>query len=312
MNLTALTRTVRRHKLATIPALLLAVVGIAYVGFVKAPTFQAQSTYVLVPGASPPTQGQLAKDPALNRLNSNNPFEQYGDISVVGDLLINFVSSPGEAAVLAGEGVPGGYTVVPYTSSYGASPIVEITTDGPTATVASRAAIVVGEAMQNKLVAMQGAQGTSRQYWISFLEIARPSHPQAQLSSKLRDLVAVIAADAVLLFVIVSILNAREEGKRESLHADPTGEGNGWAGHGVEPQLRNFVVPPGNGVAPSGDQIDSGLQRGQPEQRAIDPQLLKRLTRQRSTAFPARPSHGGSSDEATARAQHRSASGHAD
>jgi hypothetical protein len=271
---------------------------------VKAPTYQAQSTYILVPGSAPPTPAQIAKDPALNSVNSSNPFEQYGDISVVGTMLIQVMSSPSEAAVLAGEGVSGSYTVAPDMTTYGSSPILHITAQGPTATVASNAAALVGEAMQNKLAALQAAQGTSRQYWIRSLELAPPTHPQAQLSSKLRDLVAVIAVDVIMLFVIVSILNAREERKRESLPAEPAAEVNGWPRHVVEPTPSNLIVPPGHGVAASGDQIESGLQRGQQEPPYLDAQLLKRSGR--------RPWHRGSSDEATARAQQQSAARHPD
>jgi hypothetical protein len=286
------------------PALLLAIVGIGYVMVVKAPTYQAQSTYILVPGAAPPSTAQIAKDPALGRLNSTNPFEEYGDISVVGEMLIQTMSSPSEAAVLAGQGVPGSYTVAPDTSTFGSSPIVEITAEGPTATVASNAAALVGGAMQNKLAAVQAAQGISRPYWIGLLELARPDHPQAQLSSKLRDLVAVIAADVILLFVIVSILNAREERKRESLRAEPAGEVNGWSHHEVEPMPSNLIVPRAPEVAASGDQIDAELQQAQQDPQHVGPPLLNSITRRRW--------HRGNSDEATARAQQQSASRHPD
>lgn len=304
MNLNALTRTVQRHKLATIPVILLAVLGVGYVGFVKAPVYQAQSTYILVPGAAPPTSSQLAKNPALNRLNSSNPFEAYGDISIVGDMLVNVMSSPSEAAVLAGEGASGSFTVAPDTTTYGTSPIIEITAEGATAAVASHSAALVGVAMQKRLEAAQEAQGTSRQYWIGLLELAPPDHPQAQLSSKLRDLVAVIAAAVILLFVIVSVLTAREERKRESLPADPAGEANGWPHHSFQPTNMDFMVPPGHGVPAPSDQMQSEFQRGQQDPRYVDGHSLNRLARRRW--------HGGISAESTTPGQEQSASRHPD
>lgn len=238
LDLLSLTQTVRRHKLATIPAIMLAVAGIGYVVVVKAPIYQATSSYILMPGttAPPPTPAQIARDPALKHENPNNPFAAYGDLSVVGALLTQMMSSPSAAAVLASQGVSGSFTVAPDTTTYGNPPILDITAEGPTAAVASNTAALVGKTMQNRLAAIQAAQGTSRQYWIGSLELAPPTHPHIQLSSKLRDLVAVIVAGMILLFVIVSILNARDESKRQALPAEQGGAQSGRSLNAAEPK----------------------------------------------------------------------------
>jgi hypothetical protein len=257
MNLHALTQTVRRHKLATIPVLLLAIAGIGYVVAVKSPTFEAKSSYILVPGAPAPTTTQTAQNPALKNENTYNPLANDGGLSIVADALSEAMSSASAAAVVAHDGGGlGSYTVAPDTIYYGTPPIVDITADGPTAAAATSTAEAVGRAMQKQLATMQAAQGTSPRYWIALLELAQPDNPTMQLSSKLRDLVAVIAAAVVLLFVIVSILNAREERKREALQPEPlplptepvplrpepVHESNGWhtanEGQPVSPYVR--------------------------------------------------------------------------
>jgi hypothetical protein len=227
MDLLSISRTVWRHKVATIPVILIMLVGAAYVVAVKKPEYTTASSFVLLP-APQFTQQQLASDPALKGANPNNPFVSYGDLSVVVDLLSEVMNSAAEGQALAQQGVTGTYTVAPLSTAYGNAPIIQISSTAYSAAAATRSATLIGMAFQTQLNTLQAAQGTSQQFRISTLELSHPNQPQEQLSSKLRDLVAVIALGVILLFVSVSTMNAREEAKRERLltksrTADPTG-----------------------------------------------------------------------------------------
>jgi hypothetical protein len=220
VDLFSISRTVWRHKLATIPVLLIILLGVAYVLVVKTPIYQAQSSYILLPApTTPPTADQLAHDPAFKRVKPNNPFTGYGNLSTVGNLLTEVMSGADERRVLAKQGVTGSYIVAPLTTPYGNDPIVQVTARGPSAAAAMKSATLVGKAFQTHLADIQASQGTSKRYWIGSLELSRPDRAQQQTSSKLRDLIAVIAVGVILLFVVVSTMNAREERKRQRLSA---------------------------------------------------------------------------------------------
>ena len=129
------------------------------------------------------------------------------------------MTGPAERQVLAKQGVTGSYTVAPLTTPYGNEPIVQITAQGPSAAAATKSAALVGKAFKSQLANIQASQGTSKRYWIGSLELSRPDRAEQQSSSKLRDLIAVIAIGVILLFVVVSTMNAREERKRQRLSA---------------------------------------------------------------------------------------------
>ena len=244
MDLLSISRTVWRHKLATVPVLLIILLGVAYVLVVKAPIYEAQSSYILLPApTTPPTADQLAHDPAFKRVKPNNPFTGYGNLSTVGNLLTEVMNGPDESRVLAKQGVTGSYTVAPLSTPYGNDPIVQIAARGPSAAAATKSATLVGKAFQSQLADIQASQGTSKRYWIGSLELSRPDHAQQQSSSKLRDLIAVIAVGVILLFVVVSTMNARDERKRQRLSAQAGVEGaEPGPVHVAEPELNGHPV----------------------------------------------------------------------
>jgi hypothetical protein len=198
--------------------LLIVLLGVAYVLVVKAPIYQAKSSYVLLPPPTP-TPDQVTHDPALKGVKWNNPFAGYGNLSTVIDLLTQVLTSPAERQMLKKQGVTGSYTVASLTTASGNEPIVQITAEGPSAAVATKSAVLVGKAFNTQLANIQASQGTRKQYWIGSLELSRPDRAEEQESSKLRDLIGVIAIGVILLFVVVSTMNAREERKRQRLSA---------------------------------------------------------------------------------------------
>jgi hypothetical protein len=209
MDLIAIAKTLWRYKLVTLPIIILTFIGAVYLVALKTPVYQADSSYILVNPPNPPTPAQLERDPALGRLNSNNPLVGYANLNIIVDLLAERMSTA-ERSLLVAKGADPGYTIAPNVT-YLSAPIIDIVGTGPTPAGATTTAKLVGQQMLTTLNAMQTQQGTSRQYWITAQQLQVPDHAQTQLSSKLRSLIGVLAAGMILLFIAVSIMKGAAE-----------------------------------------------------------------------------------------------------
>ena len=105
MDLLSIIRTIWRHKIAIIPAILITVIGVAYVAVVKPPEYEATATVVLIAPPPPPSPEQIAADPKLAKVNSNNPYVDFGDLSIVSDVVLSVVNYNASQQTLLSEGV---------------------------------------------------------------------------------------------------------------------------------------------------------------------------------------------------------------
>jgi hypothetical protein len=210
MDLLSMLQTVWRHKLATLPVIALTVLGAVYVIGLKAPVYQAASSYVLIAPPSAPTTEQIARDPALGRINSDNPYVRFGDLGVVVDVLTQAVSTTAAQQQLVREGADSRYVVAP-SVVFGSAPIIQITALGISAAEAMRSATLVDQELKAELARLQANQGVDRRYWITALQLNVPDQAQLQLSSKLRSLIGVLVLGVVMLFVVVSMMSGLAE-----------------------------------------------------------------------------------------------------
>jgi hypothetical protein len=218
MSLLLIARKIWRYKLATLPIALLVLVGSVYVIAVKAPQYEASSTYILVNPPPPPTDAEIARDPALGRLNSDNPYTRYSDQSVLVQVLASRLNSDEARRGLIARGADPSYTIDPSAQFGFSAPIVQITGTGTTPGAAVGTANLVGQALTNQLKLMQTAKGVAAKYRIDTQEVVAPHNATLKASGKLRALVAVFALGAILLFVSISVAEAtgtlREERAR--------------------------------------------------------------------------------------------------
>ena len=155
MDLLLIVRKVWRYKLVTLPILALIVCGAVMVLAVKAPVYEASSTYILINPPAPPTAEDIARDPTLGRINSDNPYTRFPDQSVVVQIIASTMGSESARQELMASGVNGDYEVAP-TSEFGYStPILQVVGVGPTPEVAIGTSEVVGEATVRQLDRMQ-------------------------------------------------------------------------------------------------------------------------------------------------------------
>lgn len=220
MDLVAMAHTVWRHKFATLPIILLTSALGFYALFLSKPQFQASGSYILVNPPAPPTQEQIARDPALANVNANNPLTSYGNLSVVGLLLTQQMASPSVERMLLQEGL-NPLSTVSNDTIYGNAPLVAITGVGSTAAEAVRSGRILGQALLTRLNYIQKQMGVSPRYRVTAYPVVIPAQASERVSGKLRNLILVIVVGIILLFVAVSVAKAREERKLERLPLAP-------------------------------------------------------------------------------------------
>ena len=228
MDLLSIARKFWRYKLLTAPIVLLTLVGAAYVVAVKQPVYEAKSSFVLLNPPAPPTAEDIARDPSLAKINSDNPYTRFGDQSVVIQVLSSTMSGDSARRALVKAGADERYTVAPNAEFGYSSPIVEITAAGPSAQAAMRSATIIGEATTKELNRMQEAYRIDEHYRIKAIPVETPDEAKLQASGKLRSLVGVLGLGAVLLFIVVSVVDAFAALRVEQTRRVALAARNGW------------------------------------------------------------------------------------
>jgi capsular polysaccharide biosynthesis protein len=257
MDLFSIAGTVWRHKLAVIPVIVLTVLGAFYVLKIKPPVYQASSEFLLVNPPAPPSSAQIAADPALGKVNTNNPYVNFDNLTVTADALVDLLSSAASQHSLAHAGADPQYQVA-LSADAGAPPIVQITGVGPSAQEALRTASLVNAAAVSDLDQMQN--GVNPKYMIKATEIVLPAQAQLQSSGKLRTLIAVLAVGAILMFTVISLAEALEKRRTGGSIAD-TPSLNRYIGSravpivasikpDIEPGTQHVIESISRGIAP--------------------------------------------------------------
>ncbi len=208
MDLLAIARKIWRYKLITLPIVALTLLGAVYVVAVKKPVYEASSSYVLLNPPAPPTAEEVARNPELGRIDSNNPYTRFTDQAVVVGIMASKVDSESARRELVKAGGDKRYEVAPSSQFGYSSPIVQVTSMGWSPESAIRTAKLVGQEIIAELDRMQAAQGVDPRYRINARRVDAPDHAELRASGQLRALVGVLGLGAVLLFMFVSVADA--------------------------------------------------------------------------------------------------------
>ena len=100
MDLLLIARKLWRYKLVTLPIIALTFAGAVYVVAVKKPLYETDASYLLINPPSPPTADQIAKDPALGKIRTDNPYTRFSDSGVIIDVLNRSMNSEAAHATL--------------------------------------------------------------------------------------------------------------------------------------------------------------------------------------------------------------------
>lgn len=230
MSLLLILRKIWKFKLVTFPILALVLIGSYYVVAVTPPTYETSATYILVNPGPPPTETEIARNPALGRINWDNPYTRFSDQAVLAQLLSSRLSNEGTRSSLVKQGADPGYTAAPSAEFGFSAPIIEITGTGTTPEAALKTTALVDRALTRELDRMQEVRNVDKRYRITTEAVATPGVPMLKASGKLRRLVAVLVLGAILLFVAISVLEAlgalRAEWGQGRAYYGPTGAGD--------------------------------------------------------------------------------------
>ena len=211
MDLVAIAQTVRRHKFAALPVLILTIVLAGYVLVGAKPAYQATGAYALVNPPPPPTAAEIARNPSLGKVNANNPLVSYGNLLIVGSMLTQTMSTQAVQKTLLANGINPLSTVTVAPSS--TAPVLTVTGMGSTAAEAVNSGLRLGHVLNDQLNAMQTRLGVSPAYRVTTYPLGLPNQASLKVSGKLRNLIGVLALGGILLWVSVSIAVARAERK---------------------------------------------------------------------------------------------------
>lgn len=191
------------HKISMVAVLLVTLLAGSYVYFFAPRNYSASTVYVLVTPKVPSSE-QLAKDPALAALNSDNPYLRSADSSLITQVMATKLGSADTAEALATAGLSREYTVsLPSTSGVGQ--LIRIEASGESPEQAISGAETLGARLTAELRSAQKVNGADDQYLFTALQIDPPNKATEQFSSRLRSLIVVLIGGVILLFGAVSI-----------------------------------------------------------------------------------------------------------
>lgn len=209
MDLFAIAGAMWRYKIATLPIVLLTLLGLFYILEIEPPTYEAKASVLLTNPPNPPSASQIAADPKLARVNTNNPLASLGNLDLVADVVIEVVSSPASKQSLVQVGVNPNYQLT-LDSAYGSPPAINITGVGSNAPEAIQSAQLLADAVSQGLLKLQQNQHINSGYMIDSIEYVKPTTASVSSSGKLRTLIAVFGVGIILLLVAVSIAQMLE------------------------------------------------------------------------------------------------------
>lgn len=208
MDLLTIWQTIWRRRRAALPVLLLTVAAAGWAVLLRPPVYESSATLLLLQPPGPPSQAQLQQDPALARLNADNPYTRVYDPAVLIAVVADVVQSDPTRQRLAGQGADQRY-VITNTVRYGlSSPLVEVTGTAPTPRQATSTAGLVAAAFARQLRQLQASERVSPRYFVLVRTVDGPSDGRPRASDKVRALVGVLGLGFIAMFGVISVADA--------------------------------------------------------------------------------------------------------
>jgi hypothetical protein len=230
MDVLSLLRLVGRHWRVTAPAALLTVIGLVAALQVSTPTYNATGSIVLLspPEAPEVTTPSVGPPPEVGQ----NPFNRYGDIAIVTNILTRIMNSDSKRAELAESHGVVGYDIV--ASATGRDPVFEVTghgADGPAAIAAAE--VVLAEA-STSLADVQQSQRADPDYFITSAPLEPPSEATAVYGSTMRMGIAVVAFGGLCTLGVAVLAEVIARRRADRQDASPPTRVSAAAGEVIE------------------------------------------------------------------------------
>lgn len=263
-------KTLWRHKWAALPMALLTILVCVYVMFFAQRTYEAAMTYALL-SPKMPTEAEMRADPGLVAINGDNPYLRSGDRALLAQVMITKLGAQETAEQLKSRGLGVEYTVAQSLSS-GSGMLLELSASGNSPAQAVDTAMELGNRLNTTLHEVQTINGADDSYLYSALLIDGPGQASEIFTSRLRTLIIVGVAGALLVFVSVSVARSVElaRGRRPAVeksakhldkdehrsveHSGPQTrrvDGEERAGNQHDPKTSRVTVPDRDGRPPT-------------------------------------------------------------
>jgi hypothetical protein len=192
MNLRLIARKIWRHKLITVPVIVLTLAGAAYALTVRQALYEASSTYLMISPPAAPTAAEIARNPELAKVKADNPYTRFADRSVVFEVLRARMSAESVRDELGRAGADRRYELRSATEFGVSAPLIQVEALASTPEAAIRSAEVVGDAFVGELDRMQEARDVDRAYRIKAVQLAVPDRARRKAPGPLRLLIGVL------------------------------------------------------------------------------------------------------------------------
>lgn len=204
MDLFSIVSKIWRHKLVTIPLILLTLMGLLYEFKLKPAVYQASASILLL-------------NPSKTAVNINNPYINNADdyLSVIANVMVTYATSDSGQEALRSAGVSPGYQVT-QTAGTNELPIVQIIGVGSNSQEAIQSANIIAQVINNELYQMQEIRHVNSRYLITADEVLQPTVAKTSISSKARTLISITALGFLLLLSAVSISESRQRRRPKS------------------------------------------------------------------------------------------------
>lgn len=195
-------RVLWRHKWATIPVIAITLAACAYVYLFAPRVYEASMSYAL---AAPdvPSEYQLEQNKDLAKLNADNPYLRTGDSSLLSQVVISKLSAQEVVDGLDAAGLGTEFTIAPV-QNLGMG-LVQITASASTEEIAVKTAQELGNKFTSTVKSTQEVNNADSTYLYTAIPVRGPGPAQELYSSRLRSLIMVGIAGAILLFAVVSV-----------------------------------------------------------------------------------------------------------
>jgi len=194
--------TLWRHKWVVLPIALMTLFACAYMFLFAPRTYEATVSYALT-APDVPSALQLERDAELAKLNDNNPYLRSSDSSLLTQVVMAKLSDPAYVEELKNSGFTTDFKITPV-ASLGMG-LVSISANADSASQSETTARLIGDRFIATLRDVQKVNGADDRYLYTPILVRGPGPAQELFSSRLRSVIMVGIAGAILLFGAVSM-----------------------------------------------------------------------------------------------------------
>lgn len=202
MDPLAVLKTLWTYKFWVLPVLIITIASGVYV-YQFGPRSYESSMSVAVVNPTMPSERELEKNPALAKLNKDNPYLRSSDPSLITDVMVTQLKSASTAAEIEAAGLGPEYSVGQGVNSNGF--VIDISGVASTPENAVATAVALGKHLEKNLYDAQKINGADDMYLFTSLTVVAPEKPTEQFSSRLRSVIVVFIGGAVLMLTSVSL-----------------------------------------------------------------------------------------------------------